>query len=140
MRAPKAVGIFARRLVAVRIVLLEDAGKCIQRLWWPSSWPREPAPAFHEAWSLAVHSILHTQYRKLLDCAKRCVVHFCAAFQQAKTEAALLVRRLRIVPNDLQAAALGWPFPPESADDHTGSRLHRAGDLAGCTRDGRSAR
>ncbi len=45
-------------------------------------------------------------------------------------QAKLLMQRLRFVPNNLQTAALGWSFWPESADDYISSRLHRAGDLA----------
>jgi hypothetical protein len=55
--------------------------------------------------------------KELLDCAKRRVVHLFAAIEQPKMHAKLLMRRLRIVPNNLQTAALGWPFWPESADD-----------------------
>jgi hypothetical protein len=51
--------------------------------------------------------------KKLLDCAERRAVHFLAAIQQSKMQPKLLVQRLRIVANNLQTAALAWPFRSE---------------------------
>jgi hypothetical protein len=68
--------------------------------------------------------------KKRLDCAERCGVHFLAAIQQSKMQPKLLVQRLRIVANNLQTAALAWPFRSEGTDDHISSGLHCAGNLA----------
>src|ERR1700741_272781 len=56
-------------------------------------------------------------------------MHFFTAIHQAKTHAKLLVQRVRIIPNNLQTAALGRAFRSESADYHTSSGLYGTGHL-----------
>jgi hypothetical protein len=53
-------------------------------------------------------------------------MQFLGVVEQVEMQAKLFVQGLRVVANNVKAAALGWAFQPECADYHVPSRLDRA--------------